>query len=158
MEPTSCRQKHLFSYKEDQKLIRLVHTAGEKIDWKTVSIEMNGRTARQCRERYKNYLDPSLKKEEWTSEEDSKLIRTFLVYGNTWRLFSPYLPGRSTNSIRNRALYLMKSVNLKSPKFPIDNNDSASTASDSSSEIDTIFQDPIFDIPEFSMFNNNSVQ
>jgi hypothetical protein len=38
----------------------------------------------QCRERYCNILDPSLKTEKWTLEEDKLLLDLAKQHGNKW--------------------------------------------------------------------------
>ena len=44
---------------EDKKLARLVDKIGKK-DWCMIASVMDGRTARQCRERYCNHVDESI--------------------------------------------------------------------------------------------------
>jgi hypothetical protein len=44
---------------EDRKLARLVERIGKK-DWCMVASVMEGRTARQCRERYCNHVDEAI--------------------------------------------------------------------------------------------------
>jgi hypothetical protein len=52
--PSSIKKK--FTEEEDQYLLYLVSIHGIR-DWKTVSWHMRGRTVRQCRERFKYYLE-----------------------------------------------------------------------------------------------------
>lgn len=63
---------------------------------------MQSRTGKQCRERYMNHLDPSIKKSAWTRDEDN-LIRTMHEkLGSQWSQYVPFLPGRADNAIKNR--------------------------------------------------------
>ena len=48
-----------WSDEEDARLARLVERIGKK-DWCMISSVMEGRTARQCRERYCNQVDESI--------------------------------------------------------------------------------------------------
>ena len=48
----------------------------------------------QCRERWLNHLDPSLKKGEWSKEEDDILLRAQAKWGNSWTRIAELLPGR----------------------------------------------------------------
>jgi hypothetical protein len=48
-----------WSEDEDRKLARLVERIGKK-DWCMVASVMEGRTARQCRERYCNHVDEAI--------------------------------------------------------------------------------------------------
>lgn len=41
-------------------------------------------TGKQCRERWHNQLDPNIKKEGWSEEEDRVLLQSHLELGNHW--------------------------------------------------------------------------
>lgn len=42
------------------------------------------RTGKQIRERYINKLDPNIKRDKWTAEEDSIIIAKFHEVGAKW--------------------------------------------------------------------------
>lgn len=63
---------------------------------------MDNRSGKQCRERYVNQLDPSIKKSMWTHEEDVILKKMHRQVGTKWSKIMAYLPGRSDNAIKNR--------------------------------------------------------
>ena len=67
------KAKHKFSPDEDKLLKEQVLKLGEK-GWKKIAEYLPGRSARQCRERYKNYLCPSVSSDPWTKDEDEKLL------------------------------------------------------------------------------------
>ncbi|KAJ8552138.1 hypothetical protein K7X08_028581 [Anisodus acutangulus] len=92
--------KGSWSKEEDDKLIELVNIHGPK-KWSTIAQELAGRIGKQCRERWHNHLNPAIKKEAWTQEEELTLIRAHQAYGNKWAELSKYLPGRSDNAIKN---------------------------------------------------------
>lgn len=50
-----------------------------------------GRTGKQCRERWHNQLDPSIKTTEWTAEEEVILFRLHNEFGNRWAKISQEL-------------------------------------------------------------------
>lgn len=60
---------------------------------------MPDRTAKQCRERYVNNLDPDRKKGAWTEEEDEIIMKLQAELGTQWSKisagespsFSPYV-------------------------------------------------------------------
>ena len=51
--------------------------------------------------RWHNHLDPSIKKGEWTHEEDVVLAQQHQLHGNKWARIAPFLPGRTDNNIKN---------------------------------------------------------
>ena len=59
------------------------------------------RSGKQCRERWHNQLDPSIKKEQWSEEEDRVLLVAHRKHGNKWVELSKFLPGRTDNAIKN---------------------------------------------------------
>ncbi|CAN0519771.1 unnamed protein product, partial [Scytosiphon promiscuus] len=46
----------------------------QRIRWSVVAQLLPGRLGKQCRERWFNHLDPTVKKSEWTSREDEVLF------------------------------------------------------------------------------------
>eukprot|EP00798_Chlamydomonas_sp_ICE-L_P010571 gene10571-12228_t len=71
------------------------------IDWAQVALSVPGRTGKQCREKYRNDLNPSLSKEPWSAQEEYILARVHSTTGNQWSSIAKYLPGRSENNIKN---------------------------------------------------------
>ena len=85
---------------EDERLLMLV--AENPKNWGHVARGIPGRTAKQCRERYHNHLDPSIKKGDWTEAEDTIIIERQQTLGNKWAEISKFLPGRTENSVKIR--------------------------------------------------------
>lgn len=54
----------------------------------------NERTGKQCRERWFNHLDPTLKKGPWSEEEDHALMKAQARMGNAWTKIATEIPGR----------------------------------------------------------------
>lgn len=58
------------------------------------------RTAKQCRERWANVLNPFVKHDAaWTREEMNLLIELHVTFGNKWREIAKRCPGRTTNKV-----------------------------------------------------------
>jgi hypothetical protein len=93
--------KRKFSYVEDA-LLRDVISRGICSDWCEVARELPGRTARQCRERWTNYLNPIIDHSAWTKAEDELLIRKYEELGAKWQTIVKSFPHRSKNQIKNR--------------------------------------------------------
>lgn len=98
---------------EDALLDEWVKTNGPS-RWSDCSKQIVGRNGKQCRERWNNTLNPSLKKGKWSYSEDLKIIELYNSLGGKWCRMSDYLPGRSENAIKNRFYSnLRKMINLK---------------------------------------------
>lgn len=147
--------RSLFSPKEDEKLIMLVERCGKKVDWRTISFDMEGRTPRQCRERYNNYLNPNLNKQEWTHFEDEILISQYNKIGSKWQQISEMFAGRTAAAVRNRFLLLKKKQNSNFSR----SDSTTDSEYDMKSEVKTaIVQQiplPLFEIPKDSIFYCN---
>jgi hypothetical protein len=94
-------QKRKFTPDEDLTLRTLVERCGTK-SWEDIAKEMPGRTARQCRDRYNNYLLGSLVMSPWTPEEDAIIVERYRQIGPKWVAIARQLHGRSGNHVKNR--------------------------------------------------------
>lgn len=93
--------RHKFTPEEDERLRSLVSMLGEN-NWGEVAAKLGTRSARQCRERFKNYLSPNLKNEPWTEQEDNLLREKYAEYGAKWSVIANYFHTRSDVNIKNR--------------------------------------------------------
>jgi hypothetical protein len=69
--------------------------------WSTIARHIPGRTDDACSKRYREALDPNLKKDEWSPEEDIKLMQVFNQIGGKWGQVGQELK-RSGLGCRNR--------------------------------------------------------
>lgn len=96
-----------FTKTEDERIMELVERFGKK-NWALISSFMNGRTAKQCRDRYCNYLIPGFFQGEWSKEEDELLLKLYKENGSKWSVIKNHFPKRSSNSLKNRWYYFLR--------------------------------------------------
>jgi hypothetical protein len=93
--------KGSWTREEDEAIIEYVRVNGTK-QWTKLAAILPGRIGKQCRERWRNHLDPDVNRTPWSEEEDRILIELHEAMGNQWVKLAEYLPGRSDNAIKNR--------------------------------------------------------
>lgn len=89
----------------------LSHICVNDINWTEIAKCMGDRTVRQCRERWTNSLCETIKKTQWSTEEDQLIMTKYNEFGPQWKLMEKFFPGRVQYDIRNRFTSLMKSRN-----------------------------------------------
>ncbi|CAM9240784.1 unnamed protein product [Ectocarpus sp. 4 AP-2014] len=102
-------KRGLWTKEEDQKLKEVA--AAMEYKWSHVAKLMGGRTYKQCRERYTNYLKEGLNVGPWTKEEDQLLLSMHAKVGNKWAEIARYLKDRSENMIKNEYMKLSRDAN-----------------------------------------------
>ena len=100
MEIKKSKRKK-FTKEEDLILINIFSFSID-FKWEKYSKLFPNRTERQCKERYKNYLANNILNNEWTEEEDEKLISYIKIMGLKWVKLTEYFPTRSANNLKNR--------------------------------------------------------
>ena len=100
-EANSSNTKKKFSASEDSYLQYLVSIHGPN-DWKKIAWSMNGRTVRQCRERWKYYLEPNINRKGWTKEEDDILLEKYAELGPKWAQLTSFFQNRTDIDLKNR--------------------------------------------------------
>lgn len=72
------------------------------LSWPSVASFLPGRTARQCRDRWVNFLNPSIQKRAWTKEDDELLLSKFIEFGQKWSKILQFFPNTSYSDLKNR--------------------------------------------------------
>ncbi|CDI78717.1 hypothetical protein EAH_00001190 [Eimeria acervulina] len=58
-------------------------------NWSRVASLLVKKSAKQCKARWYEWLDPSVKKTEWTLEEEEKLLHLAKIMPSQWRTIAP---------------------------------------------------------------------
>ncbi|EAX90370.1 Myb-like DNA-binding domain containing protein [Trichomonas vaginalis G3] len=133
----------------------LVQNCGKRINWQTISFDMEGRTPRQCRERYTNYLAPNIERSDFSPQEDKIILSQYEILGSKWRKMSEFLPGRTANSIRNRYFHLIKKQTSGHNRIESSTDNEVDVTSEVASPLLFNITPSIFDIPTDSIFFEN---
>ena len=104
--------RKIWSTEEDETIKKLIKKVGK--NWKALSEMLGTKTGKQIRERFINKLDPKITKQQWSDEEDRKIIELYTQIGRKWSQISKHLPGRPQNKIKNRFYsYIQKNYDIK---------------------------------------------
>ncbi|CAH8574777.1 unnamed protein product [Heterobilharzia americana] len=90
---------------EDEILKAAVMKYG-KNQWARIASLLHRKAAKQCKARWYEWLDPSVKKTEWSREEDEKLLHLAKLMPTQWRTIAPIV-GRTANQCLERYEYLL---------------------------------------------------
>jgi hypothetical protein len=132
-----------FTPEEDAMLKHIVET-DPSLNWNTVAQMMPGRTARQVRERYKNYLSPHLNKGGWSEAEDELLREKFAEFGPRWSVLKKFFVNRSDVNVKNRWSTLLSQDCRSEWKERSSGNCSPKTCESEEEKIELSEQSPTF--------------
>ncbi|KAG0304109.1 Pre-mRNA-splicing factor cef1 [Dissophora globulifera] len=85
---------------EDEILKAAVSKYG-KNQWSRISSLLVRKTASQCKARWLEWLDPSIRKTEWSREEDERLLHLAKLMPTQWRTIAPIV-GRTASQCLER--------------------------------------------------------
>lgn len=80
--------------------------------WARVSSLLARKTPKQCKARWGEWLDPGIRKIEWSKEEDEKLLHLAKLMPTQWRTLAPIV-GRTANQCLERYQKLLDEAEQK---------------------------------------------
>lgn len=90
---------------EDEILKAAVMKYG-KNQWARIASLLHRKSAKQCKARWFEWLDPSIKKTEWSREEEEKLLHLAKLMPTQWRTIAPIV-GRTAAQCLEHYEYLL---------------------------------------------------
>lgn len=96
-----------FTEANDKKLEKLVQQYGTS-DWDKIARLFSNKSAKQCRDRWMNYLNPEFRHGKWTAAEDRLLLKYHDEIGSQWTQMSKMFEKRMSNDLRFRFLKLKR--------------------------------------------------
>ena len=106
--PHSHAKRCIWTETEDKLLLKLTKK-GRNVDWAEIAkaVAKTGpktepqKTAKQCRERWHNRINPTIKTESWSHKEEALFFELHRKHGPKWSEIALELPGRTDNTIKN---------------------------------------------------------
>jgi len=83
-----------------------------KNQWSRIASLLHRKSAKQCKARWFEWLDPSIKKTEWAKEEDEKLLHLAKLMPTQWRTIAPIV-GRTAAQCLERYEALLDQAQRK---------------------------------------------
>ncbi|XP_071957167.1 cell division cycle 5-like protein [Antedon mediterranea] len=101
---------------EDEILKAAVMKYG-KNQWSRIASLLHRKAAKQCKARWFEWLDPSIKKTEWSREEDERLLHMAKLMPTQWRTIAPII-GRTAAQCLERYETLLDQAQQRESEDP----------------------------------------
>jgi len=110
------RSSNPWSAEEDAELMNTVNILSASLgpdvvfeEWKQVSKRLSTkRTSKQCKDRYRSKLDPTINHGPWRDEEDERLLKLADEFPRQWSKIARHLRGRTEHAVKSRVATLAR--------------------------------------------------
>lgn len=102
MRNVVVRKMHVWDAESDKRLCEAVRKYGTEC-WALVARSVSeDAQMNSCQNRWHRTLDPSIRRGNWTAEEDAQLRLAVDLYGHAWMEVASVIPGRNNEQCRDR--------------------------------------------------------
>ena len=84
-----CSVRQLLAHTLQDEILKAAVMKYGLNQWARISSLLVRKSAKQCKSRWYEWLDPAIKKTEWTREEDEKLLHLAKLMPTQWRTIAP---------------------------------------------------------------------
>jgi hypothetical protein len=106
--PGTLKGNRRFFTAQDDAILRELKGIAPPLTWPEIAERMPAFTPRQLRERWCNYVSPTLKTTAWTPEESAELLRLHQIFGARWGVIGAQMGRRSAPDVKNQFQWLRK--------------------------------------------------
>ncbi|KAB8342712.1 hypothetical protein FH972_022312 [Carpinus fangiana] len=103
--------------------------------WARVSSLLARKTPKQCKSRWSEWLDPSIRKIEWSKEEDEKLLHLAKLMPTQWRSIAPIVGRTATQCLERYQKLLDEAEAREGDEFGLGGPDGGEAAPPSADDV-----------------------
>ncbi len=103
--------------------------------WARVSSLLARKTAKQCKARWNEWLDPSIRKTEWSKEEDEKLLHLAKLMPTQWRTIAPIVGRTATQCLERYQKLLDEAEARENDEFGLGGPDGGETSAPTGDDV-----------------------
>ncbi|MCJ1401969.1 Pre-mRNA-splicing factor cef1 [Xylographa trunciseda] len=103
--------------------------------WARVSSLLARKTPKQCKARWSEWLDPGIRKIEWSKEEDEKLLHLAKLMPTQWRTIAPIVGRTATQCLERYQKLLDEAESRENNEFGLGGPEGGETAAPSADDV-----------------------
>ena len=130
----ACSPFHYRTNIEDEILKASVSKYGLN-QWARVSSLLARKTPKQCKARWSEWLDPGIRKIEWSKEEDEKLLHLAKLMPTQWRTIAPIVGRTATQCLERYQKLLDEAEARENDELGLGGPDGGETAAPSADDV-----------------------